>query len=148
MVFQCLMVGQWLMPYLLQGRLWDQNLCCDEKCLRKTLVINNMSIFVFKYFLVDFLKYIFCIKIKISKYIFWQRDAKLEKGTTIVDGLEFFNCIFATWSHVKKGITILPSFAPNPSMNNKHFNFKDHFYLHIIMCSHPSILMNNKKLIT
>jgi hypothetical protein len=49
---------------------------------------------------------------------------------------------------VKKGITILPSFAPNPSMNNKHFKFKDHSYLHLIMCSHPSILMNNKQLIT
>jgi hypothetical protein len=39
------MVCQWLMLYFVQGRIWDQNLCCEAKCLCKTLVTNNMQIF-------------------------------------------------------------------------------------------------------
>jgi hypothetical protein len=41
-------------------------LCCDEKCLRRTLVMKNMSIFLFIYFFVGLFIY-FGIKIKFSK---------------------------------------------------------------------------------
>lgn len=136
------------MPYFLHGSFWDQNLCCDEKCLRKALVMKNMSIFQFKYiswkcFLIYFLYWnqFFFKKNLVMRCQTW-------KGITIVDGLKKINCIFATWTHVKRWITTLFSFAPNPSMNSKHFNFEDHSYLHLIMCSHPSIIMNNKQVIT
>jgi len=33
------------MPYFLQGKIWDQNMCCEAKWLHKTLVTNIVQIF-------------------------------------------------------------------------------------------------------
>jgi hypothetical protein len=46
-ISQSLMVCQWLVQHLLQGGVWDEILGRDAKCSCRTLIMRNISTFLF-----------------------------------------------------------------------------------------------------